>query len=87
MLVETVVNGCRNPSNRMPVVPGQKVSNLGVLMVRVLGCQEADQSQQAVPGQITTERWCPARVISVQIPGEFSERLDACVPQRDLLDL
>ena len=70
MVIEPPVNSRRYPSDRLAIPPGQKVSNLGMSMIRMRPAQQSDQAQQTTAQQVAPKRGSPAKVLSIEPPGK-----------------
>jgi len=51
-----VVNGCRNPTYGLSLLPGEEVGNLGVTMVGVFPGQQSNQTEETITEQVTPQR-------------------------------
>ncbi|MBA7633526.1 hypothetical protein ES703_41094 [subsurface metagenome] len=52
VVVEAMIDGCRNPTYWLPTTPGQKMGNLSVAMVGMLPGQQTNQAKEAIIEQV-----------------------------------
>jgi len=68
VVIESFVNGCRDPTHWLSILPSQEVGNLSVMMVGVLPTQQTNQTEEAIAEQVASQWRSPARVAPIEAP-------------------
>jgi len=87
VVVEAVVDGCRDATYRPLSMTGQEVGHLRMAMIGMLPGQQANQTKEAIAEQVTSQRRCPAGVASIETPGEVGKDLEPGCSQGNLFNL
>jgi len=73
VLVKLAVDCRRDASHRLSSLPGEEMGDISVAVIGMLGREQAFETEQAVPEQVTVKGWCPAGVAPVEPPGELDK--------------
>ena len=86
ILVEAMVDRCRDRPDNVAVAPRDEVRDLREGVVGVLGGEQPLRAEQPVAEIDRPSAVASSRVASVQVPRELCELADARVAEAELLD-
>jgi len=73
VLVESMVDRCRDPTEEAPSGTGEEMGDIGSLLIGMPLRKEAGDTEQPAPEELGAERRRPMRIVAEEGPGDLDE--------------